>query len=167
MLFNDRGKDAILNQLIEAGIEDPSEYITFHGLRTHSMLNGTMITELIYVHSKLIIIDDNTVICGSANINDRSMVATRDSEIAVIIHVSIFTYHYHSLILSCILITKKQVVIYNLSIMQDMSGQYFECICNINSEYMCVYNIKDDLIDFNNLKIYYGKKSIFCESVLR
>ncbi|KAH0956339.1 hypothetical protein HN011_008543 [Eciton burchellii] len=81
-----RGKDAILNRLIEAGIEDPSEYITFHGLRTHSMLNGTLVTELIYVHSKLIIIDDNTVICGSANINDRSMVATRDSEIAVIIH---------------------------------------------------------------------------------
>lgn len=74
---------------MEAGIEDPSEYITFHGLRTHSMLNGTMITELIYVHSKLMIVDDNTVICGSANINDRSMVATRDSEIAVIIHVSL------------------------------------------------------------------------------
>ncbi|KAL6416719.1 hypothetical protein ACFW04_013200 [Cataglyphis niger] len=82
----ERGKDAILNQLIEAGIEDPSEYITFHGLRTHSMLNGTMVTELIYVHSKLLIIDDNTVICGSANINDRSMVATRDSEIAIVIH---------------------------------------------------------------------------------
>ncbi|XP_036138455.1 phospholipase D2 isoform X4 [Monomorium pharaonis] len=81
-----RGKDAILNRLLEAGIEDPSEYITFHGLRTHSMLNGTLVTELIYVHSKLMIIDDNTVICGSANINDRSMVATRDSEIAVIIH---------------------------------------------------------------------------------
>lgn len=90
ILFNNRGKDAILNQLIEAGIEDPSEYITFHGLRTHSMLNGTMVTELIYVHSKLLIIDDNTVICGSANINDRSMVATRDSEIAIIIHVSIY-----------------------------------------------------------------------------
>ncbi|XP_020282549.1 phospholipase D1 isoform X2 [Pseudomyrmex gracilis] len=81
-----RGKDAILNRLMEAGIEDPTEYITFHGLRTHSMLNGTMVTELIYVHSKLMIIDDQTVICGSANINDRSMVATRDSEIAVIIH---------------------------------------------------------------------------------
>ncbi|XP_026831180.1 phospholipase D2 isoform X3 [Ooceraea biroi] len=81
-----RGKDAILNRLTEAGIEDPSEYITFHGLRTHSMLNGTLVTELIYVHSKLMIVDDNTVICGSANINDRSMVATRDSEIAVIIH---------------------------------------------------------------------------------
>ncbi|XP_076175596.1 phospholipase D isoform X1 [Ptiloglossa arizonensis] len=81
-----RGKDAILYRLMEAGIEDPSEYITFHGLRAHAMLNGTLVTELIYVHSKLLIVDDNTVICGSANINDRSMVATRDSEIAVIIH---------------------------------------------------------------------------------
>ncbi|XP_043512604.1 phospholipase D2 isoform X3 [Frieseomelitta varia] len=81
-----RGKDAILNRLIEAGIEDPSEYITFHGLRTHAMLNGTLVTELIYVHSKLLIVDDSTVICGSANINDRSMIATRDSEIALIIH---------------------------------------------------------------------------------
>lgn len=81
-----RGKDAILSRLIEAGIEDPREYITFHGLRTHAMLNGTLVTELIYVHSKLLIVDDNTVICGSANINDRSMTATRDSEIAVIIH---------------------------------------------------------------------------------
>lgn len=74
---------------MEAGIENPSDYITFHGLRNHSKLNGTMITELIYVHSKLMIIDDCTVICGSANINDRSMIATRDSEIAVIIHVSV------------------------------------------------------------------------------
>ncbi|XP_015593521.1 phospholipase D2 [Cephus cinctus] len=81
-----RGKDSIFYQLIDAGIEDPSEYITFHGLRTHSRLNGTMVTELIYVHSKLMIVDDSTVICGSANINDRSMIATRDSEIAVIIH---------------------------------------------------------------------------------
>ncbi|XP_023246743.1 phospholipase D2-like [Copidosoma floridanum] len=81
-----RGRHSIYNQLMEAGIDDPSEYITFHGLRAHSMLNGTMVTELIYVHSKLMIVDDKTVICGSANINDRSMIATRDSEIAVIIH---------------------------------------------------------------------------------
>lgn len=89
--ITNRGKDAILNRLIDAGIEDPSEYITFHGLRAHAMLNGTLVTELIYVHSKLLIVDDNTVICGSANINDRSMIATRDSEIAVIIHVGIIS----------------------------------------------------------------------------
>ncbi|XP_008560003.1 phospholipase D1 [Microplitis demolitor] len=81
-----RGNDAIINRLIAAGVDNPSDYITFHGLRTHSLLNGTMVTELIYVHSKLMIVDDKTVICGSANINDRSMIARRDSEIAVIIH---------------------------------------------------------------------------------
>lgn len=86
-----RGKDALLNRLIAAGIEDPSEYITFHGLRTHAKLNGTLVTELIYVHSKLMIVDDRVVICGSANINDRSMIASRDSEIAVIIEDQDFT----------------------------------------------------------------------------
>ncbi|KAK4886881.1 hypothetical protein RN001_003152 [Aquatica leii] len=80
-----RGKDAILNRLIEAGIQDPSEYITFYGLRTNSTLGGEPVTELIYVHSKLMIVDDKTVICGSANINDRSLVGKRDSEVAVII----------------------------------------------------------------------------------
>jgi len=45
------------------------------------------VTELIYVHSKLLIADDRLVICGSANINDRSMLGKRDSEIAVIIEV--------------------------------------------------------------------------------
>jgi phospholipase D1/2 len=37
------------------------------------------------VHSKLLIVDDNLVICGSANINDRSMLGKRDSEVAVIV----------------------------------------------------------------------------------
>ena len=42
------------------------------------------VTELIYIHSKLMIVDDNTVILGSANINDRSMLGKRDSELAII-----------------------------------------------------------------------------------
>lgn len=37
------------------------------------------------MHSKLLIADDRVVICGSANINDRSMIGKRDSEIAAII----------------------------------------------------------------------------------
>lgn len=76
-----------MNRLKAAGIEDPSNYISFYGLRTHSVLNGEPITELIYVHSKLMIVDDKIVICGSANINDRSMIGKRDSEIAVFIEV--------------------------------------------------------------------------------
>ncbi|KAF5292508.1 hypothetical protein FQR65_LT01653 [Abscondita terminalis] len=79
-----RGKSAILNRLKEVGIEDPSQYISFYGLRTHSTLGGEPVTELIYVHSKLLIVDDKIVICGSANINDRSMIGKRDSEVAII-----------------------------------------------------------------------------------
>ena len=48
------------------------------------MLNGVPVTELIYIHSKLMIVDDRFVIMGSANINDRSMTGDRDSEFAVI-----------------------------------------------------------------------------------
>ncbi|XP_013119421.2 phospholipase D2 isoform X2 [Stomoxys calcitrans] len=80
-----RGKSAILVRLKEVGIKNPEQYISFHSLRTISELNNTPITELIYVHSKLLIADDRVVICGSANINDRSMIGKRDSEIAAII----------------------------------------------------------------------------------
>uniref|UniRef100_A0A673MGI1 Phospholipase n=1 Tax=Sinocyclocheilus rhinocerous TaxID=307959 RepID=A0A673MGI1_9TELE len=59
-------------------------YISICGLRTHAELEGRLVTELIYVHSKLLIADDSTVIIGSANINDRSMLGKRDSEVAVI-----------------------------------------------------------------------------------
>ncbi|BFI25228.1 phospholipase D1/2 [Marchantia polymorpha subsp. ruderalis] len=38
---------------------------------------------LIYVHAKLMIVDDEYVIVGSANINERSMNGARDSEIAM------------------------------------------------------------------------------------
>jgi phospholipase D1/2 len=43
---------------------------------------GVPKTEIIYIHSKLMIVDDKHVIIGSANINDRSMMGDRDSEIA-------------------------------------------------------------------------------------
>ncbi|MCL4130097.1 UNVERIFIED_CONTAM: hypothetical protein GTU68_054362 [Idotea baltica] len=38
---------------------------------------------MVYVHSKMMIVDDDYIIIGSANINQRSMGGTRDSEIAV------------------------------------------------------------------------------------
>ncbi|XP_063869848.1 uncharacterized protein LOC135105560 isoform X3 [Scylla paramamosain] len=38
---------------------------------------------MIYVHSKMMIVDDDYIIVGSANINQRSMGGTRDTEIAV------------------------------------------------------------------------------------
>ncbi len=37
----------------------------------------------IYVHSKMMIVDDEYILVGSANINERSMAGTRDTEIAI------------------------------------------------------------------------------------
>ena len=62
------------------------DYIGFYSLRGHGVLNGVPVTELIYIHSKVMIIDDESVIMGSANINDRSMLGTRDSEFCVLIN---------------------------------------------------------------------------------
>ncbi|KAJ1956772.1 hypothetical protein IWQ62_005230 [Dispira parvispora] len=44
-----------------------------------------IVTELVYVHSKIMIVDDRKVIMGSANINDRSMQGDHDSEIAILV----------------------------------------------------------------------------------
>ena len=62
------------------------DYIGFYSLRGHGVLNGVPVTELIYIHSKLMIVDDESVIIGSANINDRSMLGSRDSEFCVLIN---------------------------------------------------------------------------------
>jgi phospholipase D1/2 len=77
---------SIYEQLKEdPNIENPEDYIQFYGLRTHARLNDVPVTEIVYVHSKLMIVDDDFVIMGSANINDRSMVGKCDSEIALIV----------------------------------------------------------------------------------
>uniref|UniRef100_A0A671Q524 Phospholipase n=1 Tax=Sinocyclocheilus anshuiensis TaxID=1608454 RepID=A0A671Q524_9TELE len=79
-----RGDCSIISQLKKEVGDQWINYISFGGLRTHAELEGRLVTELIYVHSKMLIADDNTVIIGSANINDRSMLGKRDSEVAVI-----------------------------------------------------------------------------------
>lgn len=63
------------------------DYISFFSLRKHELNPYTKIpfTELIYIHSKIMIIDDEVAIIGSANINDRSMIGNRDSEIGIVI----------------------------------------------------------------------------------
>ncbi|XP_078420518.1 phospholipase D1-like isoform X4 [Cetorhinus maximus] len=80
-----RGENSIIEQLRREMEDLWINYFSVCGLRTHVDLNGQLVTELIYVHSKMLIADDNTVIIGSANINDRSMLGKRDSEMAVIV----------------------------------------------------------------------------------
>ncbi|KAI7906284.1 uncharacterized protein BX663DRAFT_577093 [Cokeromyces recurvatus] len=80
-----RGPDSLLARLHAAGIHNTHEYINFYGLRNWAELNGEFVTEQIYIHSKTMIVDDRIVIIGSANINERSLLGTRDSEIAAYI----------------------------------------------------------------------------------
>lgn len=71
-------------------IEDWTDYLTLLNLRTWEKLGSfwkgkRVVTEQIYIHSKLMIVDDRVAIIGSCNINDRSMSGERDSEIAAIV----------------------------------------------------------------------------------
>lgn len=46
---------------------------------------SAFVSEELYIHSKVLIADDRVVICGSANLNDRSQLGDHDSEIAMVI----------------------------------------------------------------------------------
>mmetsp|Transcript_8563 Transcript_8563/g.15489 ORF Transcript_8563/g.15489 Transcript_8563/m.15489 type:complete len:777 (-) Transcript_8563:193-2523(-) len=50
---------------------------------------------MIYIHSKMMIVDDEYIIVGSANINDRSMAGTRDTEIALGSYQPYYTVEYN------------------------------------------------------------------------
>jgi phospholipase D1/2 len=68
-----KGQNSLFGRLAKH-TTDPSKYVQVLGLRKHGLIGGTQpATEIIYLHSKLMIIDDRHLICGSANINDRSM----------------------------------------------------------------------------------------------
>ncbi|KPI40705.1 Phospholipase D1 [Cyphellophora attinorum] len=42
------------------------------------------VQEELYIHAKLLIVDDRTVICGSSNLNDRSQLGSHDSELSIV-----------------------------------------------------------------------------------
>lgn len=80
-----RGENSLFKQLDDLENFNIFDYIFFFGLRGHASLKGKPITEIIYIHSKLMIVDDKRAIIGSANINDRSLLGNRDSELAMVI----------------------------------------------------------------------------------
>ncbi|KAF8610545.1 phospholipase D [Ceratobasidium sp. AG-I] len=80
-----RGPNSIFARLRKEGI-DPDEYISFFSLRGWGKLAGDVLTtEQVYIHGKIMVVDDRVVIIGSANINDRSQRGDRDSELASVI----------------------------------------------------------------------------------
>ena len=81
------GEDSLLSKLEKQNIpnEVALKYFSVYSLRKYDLIGKHFVTEIVYVHSKIMIVDDRLAIIGSANINDRSMLGDRDSEIAVMI----------------------------------------------------------------------------------
>lgn len=77
--------------------EDVSDSVSQHILTDHTPLTSEQwlgtpeeekeayVSELIYIHTKLMIVDDRRVILGSANFNDRSQRGDGDSEICLVV----------------------------------------------------------------------------------
>ena len=81
-----RGGHSLLEKLQKdfPGV-DVHEYIRFGTPRQLGRLGNDLVSEPVYIHCKVMIVDDRRAIIGSANINDRSLRGTRDSEIACVI----------------------------------------------------------------------------------
>lgn len=80
------GDTSIFARLRRVGIK-PEDYIQFYSLRKWGLINHNrfLTTEQLYIHAKTMIVDDRIAIIGSANINERSMRGTRDSEVCAIV----------------------------------------------------------------------------------
>lgn len=81
-----RGETSIFGRLRAHGIE-PEDYIQFFSLRSWGKIgpHKHLVTEQLYIHAKCMIVDDRAAIIGSANINERSLLGSRDSECAAIV----------------------------------------------------------------------------------
>jgi len=77
--------DKIPVEELDQDDESWKDYVTLLNLRNWAKLGDRYVTEQIYIHSKLMIVDDLYALLGSANINDRSLLGERDSEIAVLV----------------------------------------------------------------------------------
>jgi phospholipase D1/2 len=104
-----RGGTSFLEQFQKytRGQVNPMDYFCFCSLRNWGDLDGKLVLDQIYVHDKvgthpaslslfiltvtlllgqLLIVDDRIMIMGSANVNDRSMLGERDTEVNPSLH---------------------------------------------------------------------------------
>ena len=80
------GGNSLIGQLrAKLGKDDVSDYLAFFNLRAYGRVGKNTVTEQVYVHTKMMITDDRVAIIGSANINDRSLLGDRDSELSAIV----------------------------------------------------------------------------------
>ncbi|CAL1702944.1 unnamed protein product [Somion occarium] len=80
-----RSDEVVSDNVAQHMLNDRTALVDEEWLGTPEEEKGAYVSELLYIHSKLMIVDDRRVIMGSANINDRSQKGDGDSEIALVI----------------------------------------------------------------------------------
>ncbi|CAM8930599.1 unnamed protein product [Rhodiola kirilowii] len=150
--------ETIYKALFEMGLEDafvPQDYLNFFCLGNREAPDPSEILVpgspgaanapqalcqrsrrfMIYVHSKGMIVDDEYVILGSANINQRSMEGTRDTEIAMGAYQPQYTWANK---LAC---PHGQVHGYRMSLWAEHTGTVEECF-NCPESLECVRRVR-------------------------
>mmetsp|Transcript_3912 Transcript_3912/g.8266 ORF Transcript_3912/g.8266 Transcript_3912/m.8266 type:complete len:861 (-) Transcript_3912:135-2717(-) len=149
-----------------------SDYLNFYCLGTRETINGSQATgtpekedELllaktrrhqIYIHSKMMIVDDDVVLIGTANINQRSMDGCRDSEIMM-------TSWQTNQLATKESIPKGDIHAFRLHIWASVTGQMDEAFRNPSSP-ECVKAMNK--IANENWQKYIGEETVDMESHL-
>ncbi|KAI0310875.1 phospholipase D/nuclease, partial [Amylostereum chailletii] len=80
-----RRNDDVADTVGQHALKDETELAEEKWLGTEQEELDSYVSELTYIHTKLMIVDDRRVIMGSANLNDRSQKGDGDSEIALVV----------------------------------------------------------------------------------
>jgi phospholipase D1/2 len=80
-----RADAAVSDSVCSHRLQDVTSLLDEKWLGTDQEELDSYVSELLYIHSKLMIVDDRKVIMGSANLNDRSQKGDGDSEIALVV----------------------------------------------------------------------------------
>ncbi|XP_073133070.1 phospholipase D beta 1-like [Henckelia pumila] len=134
--------ETIYKALQETGLDrdyEPQDYLNFFCLGNREAGNSGSVVDtkassnspqaltrknrrfMIYVHSKGMIVDDEYVIIGSANINQRSLEGTRDSEIAMGAYQPNYTWARH------LANPRGQIYGYRMSLWAEHTGTLEPC----------------------------------------
>ncbi|KAF8641650.1 hypothetical protein AX16_009876 [Volvariella volvacea WC 439] len=83
--LNIRGDEDVADSVAQHMLHDRTSLLDEAWLGTEEEERNAYVSELLYIHTKLMIVDDRRVIMGSANINDRSQKGDGDSEICLVV----------------------------------------------------------------------------------
>ncbi|CDO76228.1 hypothetical protein BN946_scf184644.g2 [Trametes cinnabarina] len=80
-----RSDEEVADNVVQHMLHDRTSLTEEKWLGTEEEERNAYVSELLYIHSKVMIVDDRRVIMGSANLNDRSQKGDGDSEIALVV----------------------------------------------------------------------------------